>query len=113
MHIVEKIVEDLKAGRKDHEDFWIKMGDKYVFIRYFAVRNKEGEFLGIIEVTQDIAPIQKLQVKNAFFRKNNCIEDMTGFPLLEYIRSWKAFILNDYPKRRNYPEDLLFKVNLR
>lgn len=60
MHIVEKIVEDLKAGRKDHEDFWIKMGDKYVFIRYFAVRNKEGEFLGIIEVTQDIAPIQKI-----------------------------------------------------
>jgi len=60
VHIVEKIVEDLKAGRKDHEDFWIKMGEKYVFIRYFAVRNEKGEFLGVIEVSQDIAPIQKI-----------------------------------------------------
>jgi len=60
VHIVEGIVEDLKAGKKDHEDFWIKMGDKYVFIRYFAVRNTEGEYLGVLEVTQDIKPIQEI-----------------------------------------------------
>lgn len=47
MHIVEQIVEDLKSGKKDNEDFWIEMGDKYVFIRYFAVRNQKGEFLGV------------------------------------------------------------------
>lgn len=60
VHIVEKIVEDLKSGRKDHEDFWIRMGEKYVYIRYFAVRNEKGEYLGVIEVTQDIGPIQKI-----------------------------------------------------
>lgn len=60
VHIVEKIVEDLKSGKKDNEDFWIKMGDKYVYIRYFAVRNDKGEFLGTMEVTQDIKPIQEL-----------------------------------------------------
>jgi hypothetical protein len=60
VHIVEGIVEDLKAGKKDHEDFWIKMGDKFVYIRYFAVRNYAGEFLGVLEVTQDIKPIQEL-----------------------------------------------------
>jgi DUF438 domain-containing protein len=60
VHIVEKIVEDLKSGRKDHEDFWIRIGDKYVYIRYFAVRNEKGEYLGVIEVSQDIAPIQKI-----------------------------------------------------
>lgn len=60
VHIVEKIVEDLESGRKDHEDFWIKMGEKYAYIRYFAVRNKEGEYLGVIEVTQDIVPIQEI-----------------------------------------------------
>ncbi|KPU45550.1 hemerythrin HHE cation binding domain protein [Oxobacter pfennigii] len=60
VHIVEKIVEDLKAGIKDNEDFWIKMGEKYVYIRYFAVRNEQGEFLGIMEVTQDIKPIQSI-----------------------------------------------------
>lgn len=60
VHIVEKIVEDLKSGKKDHEDFWIKMKDLYVFIRYFAVRDDKGEFLGVIEVTQNIKPIQEI-----------------------------------------------------
>ncbi len=60
VHVVEKIAEDLKLGIKDHEDFWIKMGDKYVYIRYFAVRNDKGEFLGIMETTQDIKPIQDI-----------------------------------------------------
>jgi DUF438 domain-containing protein len=61
VHIVEQIVEDLKSGKKDNEDFWIRMGDKYVLIRYFAVRNKQGEFLGTLEFTQDIGPIQLIQ----------------------------------------------------
>ncbi len=60
VHIVEKIVEDLASGAKEHEDFWIKMGERYVYIRYFAVRNEKGEFLGITEVTQDIKPIQMI-----------------------------------------------------
>ncbi len=60
VHIVEDIVEDFKSGKKDHEDFWIKMGDKYVYIRYFAVRNEEGKYLGVVEVTQDIKPIQEI-----------------------------------------------------
>ena len=60
MHIVEGIVSDFKNGRKDHEDFWIKKGDYYIYIRYFAVRDENGEYLGTVEVTQDIAPIQKI-----------------------------------------------------
>jgi DUF438 domain-containing protein len=58
VHIVEQIVADLKSGKKDKEDFWIRMGDRFVLIRYFAVRDKNGEFLGTLEFTQDIAPIQ-------------------------------------------------------
>jgi len=50
----------LRAGKKDHEDFWLRMGDKYVHIRYFAVRNENNEFLGVMEVTQDIAPLQAI-----------------------------------------------------
>lgn len=60
VHIVEGIVEDLKTGKKDHEDFWIKMGDKYVYIRYFAVRDEKGEYMGVLEVTQNIKPIQEI-----------------------------------------------------
>ncbi len=60
VHIVEKIVEDFKSGKKDNEDFWIKMDDKYILIRYFAVRNVDGEYLGAVELTQNIRPIQEI-----------------------------------------------------
>lgn len=61
VHIVEKIVEDLVTGKKSHEDFWIQMGNVYAYIRYFAVRDEKGEFLGVVEVTQNIRPIQEIQ----------------------------------------------------
>lgn len=61
VHIVEKIVADLKSGNKDHEDFWIKTKDAYIFIRYFAVRGENGEYLGVVEVTQNIKPIKEIE----------------------------------------------------
>lgn len=60
VHVVEAIVEAFKSGKKDHEDFWITLGDKFVLIRYFAVRDSSGAYLGTLEVTQNIAPIQKI-----------------------------------------------------
>ncbi len=61
VHVVEEIVKQLMSGEKDHEDFWIKMGEMFVYIRYFAVRNKEGKYLGTLEVTQNIKPIMELE----------------------------------------------------
>lgn len=60
VHIVEAIVNDFKSGKKDSENFWIKMGEKYVYIRYFAIRDDKGEYIGTVEVTQDIKPIQDI-----------------------------------------------------
>ena len=59
VHIVEQIVEDFKAGKKDNEDFWINMGEQFVYIRYFAVRNEKNKYLGTLEVTQNIKHIQE------------------------------------------------------
>ncbi|SDC17706.1 DUF438 domain-containing protein [Geotoga petraea] len=59
--IVEKIVSDFKSGERDNADFWIKLGDNFVYIRYFAVRNTDGEYLGTVEITQDIKPIQEIE----------------------------------------------------
>lgn len=61
VHVVEGILQDFKAGKKDHEDFWIKMGNLYVFIRYFAVRDEDGTYIGTMEVTQNIQPIKDLE----------------------------------------------------
>jgi DUF438 domain-containing protein len=41
-------------------EFWIEMGERKVHIRYFPVRTPAGEYLGTLEVVQDIAPIQRL-----------------------------------------------------
>ena len=60
VHIVEKLVEDFKSGAKDGEDFWIQMGPNYILIRYFAVRSERGEYLGVLEVTQNIAPLREI-----------------------------------------------------
>jgi DUF438 domain-containing protein len=61
VHVVEELLADFKSGRKDTEDFWIKFRDKYVYIRYFAVRDENGEYIGTLEFTQNIDPIQAIE----------------------------------------------------
>jgi uncharacterized protein len=60
VHLVNKILADFKAGTRTVAEFWIDMGPRRVYIRYFPVRNPAGEYLGTLEVVQDIGPIQKL-----------------------------------------------------
>ncbi len=60
MHVVLEILDDFKSGRRDMAEFYIHLGEAYVHIRYFAVRDDEGTYLGTLEVTQNIAPIQAI-----------------------------------------------------
>jgi len=41
-------------------EFWINFQNKFVQIRYFAVRNDEGKYLGTVELTQNLAPLRQL-----------------------------------------------------
>ncbi|WP_059048804.1 DUF438 domain-containing protein [Paenibacillus senegalimassiliensis] len=61
VHVVNQLLADFKAGIKDAEDFWIPFKDKFVYIRYFAVRSEDGRYLGTLEFTQNIAPIRELE----------------------------------------------------
>lgn len=61
VHVVEEIIESFRSGRKNNEDFWIQMKGMFVLIRYFAVRSKTGEYLGTLEVTQNVKPIRELE----------------------------------------------------
>jgi DUF438 domain-containing protein len=61
VHIVNNILDAFKKGKKDVAEFWIPLQNKLVHIRYFAVRDKNGKYLGTIETTQDIAPIKKIE----------------------------------------------------
>lgn len=59
MHMVQAILDGFRAGTRDQAEFWIDLGPKKVYIRYFALRDDSG-YLGCLEVTQDITEIQKL-----------------------------------------------------
>lgn len=59
--IVNGILEDFKSGKRDIADFWIPMGEMLIYIRYFALRDKTGKYLGALEITQDIAPLKRVE----------------------------------------------------
>jgi PAS domain S-box-containing protein len=60
IHIVDRVLGELKNMKRKSADFWINMNERIIYIRYFPVRNHKGEFLGVIEVTQDITDIQRI-----------------------------------------------------
>lgn len=53
-HIVDKIIDDFRTGKENSAPFWINMGGKLIHIEYFALRNEKGEYLGTLEVSQNI-----------------------------------------------------------
>ncbi|CAA7600466.1 PAS domain protein [Acididesulfobacillus acetoxydans] len=63
VHIVNGIVGDLTLRKKNYEDFWLRIGEKYVYIRYFAVSNERGEYLGTMEVTQAFSCCRESRAK--------------------------------------------------
>jgi len=60
IHVVNEILEDFRNNKRDSANFWIDLKGRKMYIRYFAVRDKEGKYLGCLEVTQDITDIQKI-----------------------------------------------------
>ena len=60
LHKVEQVVSDLKSGKRNVAEFWIDLKGRKIYIRYFAVRDKSGKYIGTLEVTQDITDLQKI-----------------------------------------------------
>jgi DUF438 domain-containing protein len=60
-HIVDKILEDFKSGRQTRAPFWINMRGRMIHIEYFALRDDQGEYLGTLEVSQDLTDYRALE----------------------------------------------------
>ncbi|MCK5239535.1 MAG: DUF438 domain-containing protein [Candidatus Thorarchaeota archaeon] len=58
---VQKIMDSFKEGTQDKAMFWIQMGDRFLVISYYAVRDDNGEFMGTIEFSQDATEIRNLE----------------------------------------------------
>jgi len=63
------IIEGFKNKTLDKAEFWLNLGEKLVYIRYFPLRNEKGEYKGVLEVTQNISDIKKLDL-HAFLKAN-------------------------------------------
>jgi len=61
VHIVEQILDDFKSGKQNKAPFWINMKGRFILIEYFAVRNNKGDYLGTLEVTQDLTNVRLLE----------------------------------------------------
>jgi len=59
--VVEKILDAFKSGEKDSAEFWIQMGDQFIHIRYYAIRDEKGTYLGTMEVSQEVSGIRALE----------------------------------------------------
>jgi hypothetical protein len=61
VHVVERILSDFRAGRQSVAEFWIDFKGRFAHIRYFALRDEQGLYLGTLEVTQDLTHERSLQ----------------------------------------------------
>ena len=61
VNVVEQIVEDFKSGKEDRAPFWINLKGEFIHIEYFALRDSNGEYLGTLEVSQNLTDKRKLE----------------------------------------------------
>jgi uncharacterized protein len=61
MHIVDQILSDFKSGKESAAPFWIQMGGKFIYITYLPLRDKDNNYLGTIEFSQDLTELRALE----------------------------------------------------
>ena len=61
VHVVKNIIEDFRQKRREFAEFWIEHSERIIHIRYFPVYDSIGAYRGVVEVSQDITDIKKLE----------------------------------------------------
>lgn len=61
LNMVNRILSEFRKGTKDVAEFWIQMGERFIHIRYFAVRDADGAYRGCLEASQDVTEIRRLK----------------------------------------------------
>ncbi len=61
LHVVNRILEEFKAGRRNVAAFWIRQGERFIYIRYIALRDADGAYRGTLEVSEDVSDVPALE----------------------------------------------------
>lgn len=52
--MVRQIIDDFRSGRRDAVPVWMEKGGRAMLVKYMAVRDTEGKYLGTVELVQDM-----------------------------------------------------------
>lgn len=61
VHIVKKILNAFKKGERNYADFWINFSNRLIYIKYVPVKNEKGDYIGVLEIVQDITNLKKIE----------------------------------------------------
>jgi DUF438 domain-containing protein len=61
VHKVQAIIDAFRAGREETAEFWLTLDEQFLHIRYFAVRDAEGAYRGVLETVQNVTAIRALE----------------------------------------------------
>jgi len=68
---VQKILNDFQSGRESQANFWITLAGKFIHIAYFALRDEAGDYLGTLEVSQDLTNLRELKGEQKLLHYEN------------------------------------------
>ena len=58
---VQEILDAFKNKKRDVAEFWINLDNRLIYIRYFPIYDNKDEYIGCLEVSQDITDIKKIE----------------------------------------------------
>lgn len=58
---VQQILDEFRAKKRNAAGFWINLNNRVIYIRYFPIYDNEDEYVGCLEVSQDITDIKEIK----------------------------------------------------
>lgn len=112
---VEEIIRAFREGEQDQAEFWLEIGEKFIYIIYNAVRDEKGNFRGVLEMMQDVTHIRSLTGSQRLLswnstKKENKAEEEQGIIDNEYGIS-KETIIGDLVKKYPFIKEFLFNLS--
>lgn len=57
--MVRKIIDDFRSGRADSVPVWMEKNGRTMLVKYMAVRDRDGKYVGTVELVQDMEEIKE------------------------------------------------------
>ena len=114
VYMVEEIIKAFRSGEQDEAEFWIDMGDKFIYIIYNAVRDENGKFRGVLEMMQDATHIRSLEGSQRLLSwtdKKNEKQDDNEEEISNKYNITSKTIIGDLIKEYPYIKDFLLDLS--